>query len=155
MFGKGLKYEQVSIDPADTQFIDLQRFAVEQVCRFFRVPPSMVYGGISGQAVTYANVSQADLHYLKHSLDGYLVRIEKALTALLPRPQLVRFNRSALLRTDAPTRHGVYGQRLAQKTMTVNEVRAFEDEAPFDGAEFDKPGIPGGADATPTPAGGE
>ena len=142
VFGAGLKYEAVSVNPSDSQFIELQRFTVEKVARFFRVPPSMVYGAVSGQAVTYSNVSQADLHYLKHSLDGYLVRIERALSALLPRPQVVRFNRGALLRTDAHARHQVYDVRLKNKTMTVNEVRALEDEAPFDDVEFDVPGIP-------------
>lgn len=142
VFGSGLKYEQISVNPNDSQFIDLQRFTTEKVCRFFRVPPSMVYASVSGQNVTYANVSQADLHYLKHSLDGYLVRLENALTALLPRPQVVKFNRNALLRADAEGRNNVYDKRLRNKTMSINEVRALEDEAPFDGDEYDQPGIP-------------
>lgn len=143
VFGSGLSYKPVSVPPNESQFIELQRFTVEQVCRFLGVPPSMVYAATSGQNVTYANVSQADLHFLKHSLDGYLVRIEQALTSLLPRPQLVRFNRNALLRTDAEGRNKVYDTRLRNKTMTVDEVRALEDEVPF-GGDFAKPGIPGG-----------
>jgi len=110
----------------------------------------MVYAATSGQNVTYANVSQADLHYLKHSLDGYLVRIERALTALLPRPQVVKFNRSALLRADAENRHKVYDIRLRNKTMSVDEVRALEDEEPF-GGDSAEPGIPGGPVAPTEP----
>jgi HK97 family phage portal protein len=142
VFGTGLKLEQVSVNPSESQFIDLQRFTVEKIARFFRVPPSMVYGGISGQAVTYANVSQSDLHYLKHSLDGYLVRIERALTALLPNDQWVHFNRNALLRTDAEGRNGVYDTRLKNRTISVNTVLALEDEPPISDPEFDEPGIP-------------
>jgi HK97 family phage portal protein len=149
VFGSGLRYEQVSVNPSDSQFIDLQRFTVEQVCRFFRVPPSMVYAATSGQNVTYANVSQADLHYLKHSLDGYLVRIERALSELLPRPQQVKFNRNALLRADAETRNRVYDMRLRNRTQSVNEVRALEDEEPFTDPAFDEPGIPGGGEQPP------
>lgn len=146
VFGAGLKYERVSVDPKDSQFLDLQRLTTEKVCRFFRVPPAMVYASVSGQNVTYANVSQADLHYLKHSLDGYLVRLENALTKLLPPPQVVRFNRNALLRSDAEGRNNVYDKRLRNKTMSINEVRALEDEPPF-GEEFDVPGIPAEDDA--------
>lgn len=141
--GSGWQYEKYSVNPNDSQFIELMRFAIEETCRFFLVPPSMVYAATSGQNVTYANVSQADLHYLKHSLDGYLVRIERALTALLPRPQVVKFNRSALLRADAENRNKVYDVRLRNKTMTVDEVRALEDEPPF-GGDSAEPGIPGG-----------
>lgn len=144
VLGSGLKYEKVSVDPEDSQFIDLQRFTVEQACRFFRVPPAMVYASTGGQNITYANVSQADLHYLKHSLDGYLVRIENALSALLG--VAVKFNRNALLRADAETRNKVYDTRLRNKTLSVNEVKALEDEEPYADAAFDEPGIPGGAD---------
>lgn len=152
VFGSGLKYEQISVDPNDSQFIELQRLTTEKVCRFFRVPPAMVYATTGGQNVTYQNVSQADLHYLKHSLDGYLVRIENALTELLPRPQVVKFNRNALLRADAEGRNKVYDIRLRNKTMSVNEVRSLEDEAPIDDPAFDEPGIPGGPDDNNKPA---
>jgi HK97 family phage portal protein len=142
VLGAGLKHEVVEGDKAGGQFIDLQRFVTEQVCRFFRVPPSMVYASVSGQNVTYANVTQADLHFLKHSLDGYLVRIERAVSALLPRPQFARFNRNALLRADAESRWKVHQLALATRTRTINEVRALEDEQPFAGDEFNQPGIP-------------
>lgn len=143
VFGAGIKYEKVSVDPKDSQFIELQQLVNEKVCRFFRVPPTMVYAAISGQAVTYANVSQDDLSYLKHSVDPYFVRIETAMSALLSRPVVTKFNRKAFLRTDAEARHAVYDKRLRNRTTTINEVRALEDEPPFDDPIYDLPGIPG------------
>lgn len=145
-------YEQIQVNPDDSQFIELLRFEVENACRFFGVPPSMVYASVSGQSVTYANVSQADLHYLKHSIDTPLVRFEGALTRCLPRPQFAVVNRGALLRADAAARAAEHAIRLNTKTRTVNEVRALEDEEPFTDPEFDKPGIPGGATAAPDTA---
>lgn len=141
VMGSGLKVEQIQVNPNDSQFLELQRFVVETVARFCRVPPAMVYAAMSGQSVTYANATQADLHYLKHSLDGYLVRIEQALSALLPKPRQVKFNRSALLRADAESRHKVFDMRLKNQTITVDEVRALEDEEPF-GGEYAKPSKP-------------
>lgn len=158
VLGAGLSYTPIMVDPNDSQFIDLMRFAIEEACRFWRVPPSMVYAAVGGQNITYANVSQADLHYLKHSLEGLLVRLEKALTRQLPRPQVVRFNRNAFLRSDPETRWKVHDVRLRNKTTTVNEVRALEDEDPIDLPGFDEPGIPGGpTDQTTTapPSGGK
>jgi HK97 family phage portal protein len=135
---------QVSINPDDSQFIELMRWVVEESCRFWRVPPAMVYAATSGQNITYANASQADLNYLKWSLDGYLTRIEAALTVLLAGPQNVVFNRNALLRLDVVTRNQVYDIRLRNETMTVNEVKALEDEEPYSDPKFDQPGIPAG-----------
>lgn len=143
VLGTGNELKQLSVNPDDSQFIDLMRFVIEEACRFFRVPPSMVFAATSGQSVTYANVSQADLQYLKHSLETYLVRGEGLLTAFLPRPQIARFNRNAFLRADPETRHKIHDRRLRNKTTSVNEVRTLEDEEPFDGDEFDQPGIPG------------
>jgi HK97 family phage portal protein len=144
-----IEYEAIQVDPEQAQPIDLLRFEVEQICRFFRVPPSMVYGSVSGQSVTYANVSQADLHYLKHSLDGYLVRIERALTAALPRPQVVKFNRDALLRADTLTRYQAHQIALGSKFATVNEVRALEDMPPLDGGDDIAEDTPGPSEETP------
>lgn len=143
--GDDLEVSKIQTDPAETQYIDLLRFEIEQVCRYFRVPPSMVYAAVSGQSVTYANVSQADLAYLKYSLDGYLVRIERALSDLIARPQVVKFNRKAILRADAETRYKIHEIRLRNKLATVNDVKADEDEEPFVGDEYDTPGVPGGA----------
>ena len=152
VLGSGLDYEPIMVNPNDSQFLDLMRFSIEEACRFWRVPPSMVYGATSGQNVTYSNVSQADLAYLKHSLEGHLIRIEKALTRLLPRPQFARFNRNAFLRSDPVTRSEVVDRRLRNSTMTVNEARALEDELPFDD-EYDEPGIPGDGDVAADDAG--
>lgn len=145
VLGSGLSYQPILTDPNDSQFLDLMKFAIEEACRFWRVPPSMVYAATSGQNVTYANVSQADLHYLKHSLEGLLVRVEKALSGLLTRPVVARFNRNAFLRSDPQTRHQIHDMRLRNMTTSVNEVRALEDELPFDDPAFDLPGIPGGS----------
>lgn len=148
-----ITYDQLSVDPSDSQFLDLQRFTTEEACRFWRVPPSMIYAATSGQNVTYANVAQADLAYLKHSLEGHLVRLETALTSLLPRPQFVRFNRDAFLRSDPETRARIEDMKLRNRTRAVNEVRRHEDEEPFADPAYDDPGIPGVVPAsTPAPA---
>lgn len=150
VFGSGLTYTPI-MEVNDQTYIELMRFCNEEAARFWRVPPSMIYAATSGQAVTYSNVTQDDLSYLKHSLERHLVRVETALTRILPRPQFARFNRSAFLRSDPVTRSEVVDRRLKNKTMTVNEAKALEDERPYPDPEFDKPGIPG-ADMAPPPA---
>jgi hypothetical protein len=105
----------------------------------------MIYAAMSGESITYQNVSQSDLQYLKHSLDRYLVRIEKALGSLLPGPQIVKFNRDALLRADTSTRYAAHLQSLQGSWRTVNEIRTLEDEPAFDDPIYDQPGMPDAA----------
>lgn len=143
VLGSGLKYEQVSINPSDSQFIDLMRFEVEQACRFFGVPPSMVYAAVSGQNITYANITHNDLHYLKYSVGLWLADLEDAWSEFLRDGEVVKFNVDALLRMDTKARADVHEIALRNKWRTINEVRDLEDEPRFDGAEYDAPGIPG------------
>lgn len=139
-----IKREEIQSDPGDAKFIDLLRFEVEQACRFWGVPPSMVYAAVSGQSVTYANVSQADLQFLKYSVEGWIIDLEDAWSELIASGLSVKFNTDAVLRMDALLRAQVHTARLATKTRTVNEVRALENDPPFEGAEYDLPGVPGG-----------
>ncbi len=142
VLGSDLRYEQIQTPAGETQFIELMQFGIEQVCRFWRVPPTMIYAAVSGQSVTYANASQSDLHFLKHTLDGYLVRLEEAWTDILPRPQTVQADRNSVLRMDVQGRYNAYATALNSRTMTVNEVRNEEGRPHFEGDEFDTPGIP-------------
>lgn len=141
VLGADLKHEQIQTPAGETQFIETERLAVEKVCRYWGVPPGMVYGAISGEAITYANITDADLNFLKHSLDVYYVRVEGALSDLLPRPQFVKANRNAILRASPKARFDANAVALANRQVTVNELRALEDLPGF-GPEFDVPGIP-------------
>lgn len=142
VFGSGLDYRPIQINPDDTQFIALMQFEVENVCRFYGVPTSMVYGAISGQAVTYSNATQADMQFLKYSLGIWLADVEDMWTSMLPRPIDVRFNVDGLLRMDPATRWQVHETATRIKARTVNEVREYEDEDPFDDPAYDQPGVP-------------
>ena len=56
----------------------------------------------------------------------------RSISRLLPRPQYIKFNRAALLRTDLVARYTAYRTALGptEPFTTVNEVRALEDERP-------------------------
>ena len=142
VFGNGLDIKTFAVNPNDSQFIDLMRFVIEECCRFFKVPPQMVYAAVSGQAVTYSNASQADLNFLKYSLEPYLNRIERAISALMARPKVIRFNRDALLRVDPVTRWKIWDLRLRHQSISVNEVKVIEDEEPYPEDEYNEPGFP-------------
>lgn len=153
---KGTEYKQISVSPTDSQFIDTQRYTGEQVCRIFGEDPADHGMSAGGTSMTYANRSDADLARYKRR-QFWVTKLQVALTALVPRPQVVRLNTSSSLMMTARERHELHGIRLAARTRTVNEIRLLEDEMPF-GPEFDVPGIPpltnapGGA---PSPEGDE
>jgi HK97 family phage portal protein len=137
---KAHTYTQLQINPSDSQFIDVMRYSVEQVCRIYGEDPAD-YGSSAGGSLTYANRSDADLARFKRR-QYWVTKLQNVLTDMLPRPQVVKLNTSSSLMMTAKERHEIHAIRLQSKTATINEVRKIEDERPFDGAEFDEPGVP-------------
>lgn len=147
---QSVKFEQISVNPEDSQFIETMKYTVEQVCRIFGEDPADHGSSGGGSSLTYANRSDADLARLKRR-QFWVTKLQNALTDLLPRPQVVRLNTSAALMMTDKERQEVHGMRLAQKTTTINEVRKIEDEQPFPDPQYDEPGIPG-AITSPAPS---
>jgi HK97 family phage portal protein len=138
VLGGGARFQPVSIRPDESQFLDAQRFTVQQVARIYGVAPEMI-GADSGNAMTYTNLEQRSLDFLVYGVGPWLGRLETALTDLLPRNTYVKFNTGALLRTDLKTRYESYKLALEGGWLTLDEIRELEDREPLPPAE------PGGA----------
>jgi HK97 family phage portal protein len=139
VLGNGAKFQQISIAPEESQFLESQKFTVTQICRVFGVPPEMV-ASEAGGSLTYANVEQRDISLLKYAVAPWLTRFERKLTRAMPRGTFVKFNAAALLRTDLKSRYESYAIGLDKGFLTLDEVRQLEDREP----------LPAGA-ARPTP----
>jgi HK97 family phage portal protein len=156
--GAGWAVNQIQIDPTDSQFLETQRFTVEQIARVYGVFPEMIGAATSGSSVTYANREQRAADWLTYGLVPYLVPIEESFSSLVPRPQRVKANVSAVLRSDLKTRYESYklaadiGTAAGVPLLTVNEMRDFEDLPPVEGGDsFDRAPDPSPTDAVPSP----
>ena len=85
-------------------------------------------------SMTYSNVEQESIEFVRYSLTPWLRRIELAIstTATSFERQYVKFELDGLLRADAKTRAEVYTAALDPLTgwMTREEVRRLEDLPP-------------------------
>jgi HK97 family phage portal protein len=133
VLGSGLKFQAISIAPEESQFLDTQKFQVQQIARIYGVPPEMI-AAESGDSMTYANIEQRDLTLLKYAVGPWLGRLERAMDTLVPRGQYVKFNAAALLRTDLKTRYEAHEIGLRAGFLTIDEVRDMEDRAPLPAA---------------------
>lgn len=132
VLGAGMKYEQIQVSADESQFLETQQAIVADVARAFGIPAEMIGGATSGSSVTYANREQSALDFLTFSINPWLVRIERALSALLPADQFVKFNPDALLRTDTKSRYEAHKIALESEFLTLDEVRELEDRPPAD-----------------------
>jgi HK97 family phage portal protein len=131
VLGHGYDYVPVFLKPEDLQFLQIQQFNITQIARLFGVPSSLMLAENGGTTMTYANVSQEWLGFVRFSLMQYLIIIEDAMTDFLPNGQRAKFNVEAILRADTTTRYAAHQQAIAAGWMTKNEVRAIEDLPPL------------------------
>lgn len=150
VMGKGLKFDTVMLNPADAQWLENQQFTTTQMARLFGTPASLMLAAVEGSAMTYSNVEQDWIAFVRFTLMGYLRKIEDAFSDLLVRGQTVRFNIEALLRTDTLTRYQAHGLALG-RWMTEDEVRNIENLPPLTEAQREQ--MKSSAPATPTLAG--
>lgn len=131
LFEGGMKPEPWGDMPLqDMEFLLLRKFSVQEVCRFYRVPPHMVADLTAG--ASFASIEQMSQDFVMFTLLPYFTRIEASLGKwLLPagqrRSYFLKFNFDSLLRADIAGRQAFYSSALQNGYMTRNEVRAKEN----------------------------
>jgi hypothetical protein len=82
-----------------------------------------VLGYSTGSTLTYANIVDRDVEMLKYSANRWLQRVERILSAFLPRPQFVLFDRDSFLDTSVMQRWQVNKTKLDSGAYTIDEIR--------------------------------
>lgn len=133
-----MKYEQVSISPEDQQLLESRKFGVEEICRWFDVPPVLVHGGT---ATTWGSgIEQIVDGFHKFGVRPIVVNIEQAIRkrVMTPRQRVtmtIEFSMDALLRGSIKDRYTVYAQGVQNGITTRNEVRQLENMPPVAGGD--------------------
>jgi HK97 family phage portal protein len=130
VLGNGLSYAPVYLSPADAQFLEVQNFNVTQIARLFGVPSSLMLADVTGTSMTYQNVEQDWIGFIRFGCP-WIVEIEQAFSMLLPGRNEVEFDVEDLLRSDTLTRYQAHKIAIEAGFMTLDEVRALEDLAPL------------------------
>jgi HK97 family phage portal protein len=131
VLSSGLGYETISLNPEEAQFLENQKFIARQISNMFGVPSIYLGLSIEGQGMTYTNGNEDRNKLYEDGLQQYIVRIEQALTDLLPRGQKAKFNLTEFLRPNQLIRFQAYGLALDKRFMTVDEVRELEGMQPL------------------------
>jgi HK97 family phage portal protein len=130
----GAKFVKTGSDGEQAQMLQSRQFAVEEVARVFRVPPSMIGLNTPG-AMSYASVEHNAIQFTRYSLTPLIAAIEEAHNRLLPGDVFLRVNMDGLLRGDSATQASVFSTALQAGYMSVNEARSLMDLRPVDGGE--------------------
>ena len=120
---------------APAQFLEHRQFSVEDIARFFRVPPYMV-GSMTKTTTWGAGIEQQGIGFVTYTLRPWIERLEESFSrwTLMDRPALkLGFNVDGLLRGDIKSRYDAYAVARQWGWMSANDVRLTEgDDIPED-----------------------
>ncbi len=133
VLGAGLGYQPILLKPEDAQFVQARQYTKTYIATLFGIPARMMLASVEGGSMTYANIAQDDLTFVRWTLMNYLSAIEEAMSAILPGHQTSRFNLDGILRPDTTTRYKAHKTALEAGFMTIDEVRAIEGLPPMEG----------------------
>jgi len=128
---QAVRYERVSVSPADSAFVEAANLSDLAVARFFGMPSVAVNGPApdSGANTTYGN-REALMSEVLQAVSLPMRRIEESWSSVIPSTRSVRFITAGALRADTAARWAAYRTAIETGVMTADEVRALEDLPP-------------------------
>lgn len=133
---KGAKFHQLTIPPGDAQFLESRRFQVVEVCRWFGLPPFLMFE--TEKSTSWGTgLEQQALGWVKFDLGPDLTAVEQRVTkhVLRPTPVYARYALEGLLRGDSKARADFYRAMWNLGALSTNEIRAYEEQPPVEGGD--------------------
>lgn len=135
-----MQFEQISLTPADLELVQIRKLSVEDACRYFGVPPILVYltDSSTGWGSGIYEIIEA---FSKFGLRPYLKRIEESMRIhLLDRTEWdsyqFEFKTKDLLKASYLQRITSNKDRILSGQNTLNEVRLEEGDPPVPDGDF-------------------
>lgn len=154
---QGLKFQPISINPEDAQYLESRKFQIAEIARIFNVPSHLIN---DLDRATFNNISELSLSFLRYSMTPWIVRWEQELNRkLFPAGSkyYVKFNVNGLLRGTQKERAEFYESAISKGCwMSRNEARKLEDLNSIDGLDdYLQPLNMGSSQDEPDPNDGE
>lgn len=123
-----MTWEKMQADPQEAQLLDLKKFSVVEMCRWFGVPPHMA---MDLERATFTNIESQGQEFLNYGLMPRIVPMEQEADRKLLRSNrggaYTKKNVNALVRGDMEKR-GAYFQHMRNMgVFTVNDILRLED----------------------------
>ena len=119
-----------SINPADAQFLESRAFAVDEISRWFGIPPHLL-GQTEKQTSFGAGLSEQNRGYAKYTLEPWTCRIEARLSRLLPPNRKAEFDFRSLVSPDPETEINLLIAQVQAGLLSDDEARAMLNRAPL------------------------
>lgn len=134
----GMKYKAIGIPPIDAQMLESRQFSVEEICRWFGVPPVLI--GHANVTTWGSGVEQIVIGFQTFTLAPITVNMQQEIgRSIIPVTQrddmFAEFNLNALNRADSAGRAALYNSASQNGWMTRQEIRRKENLPFIEGSD--------------------
>lgn len=123
---QGLDFQSISVSPEDSQLLDVRKYNVIEIARFFNISPVKLFDYSN---VSYSTLEQTSMSYLQDTILPFTQLMEDEFNRKLFKPSEVGkysidFDYSVLVQTDKTSEAEYYNKLLTNGILSVNDVRA-------------------------------
>ncbi|MFH0980864.1 MAG: phage portal protein [Planctomycetota bacterium] len=131
------KFEKISIQPEESQFLESRTFQIPEIARWFNLPPHKLKDLTRS---SFSNIESEQISFVTDSILPWLIRLEQTFNMqLLTPPEQRRLYWKhvveGLMRGSAADRAAFYARMWGIGAMTLNEIRGKEDLPPVEGGD--------------------
>ena len=122
---EGMEISKLTVDPKEAQVLEVLEFQIEEIARWFRMPPHKL--GQSRRAQGWSTVEMANIDYVIDTMMPWVRRWETEISRKLLSPAerktyFVEFSMESLLRGDSKARAEFYQLMQMNGNYTINDV---------------------------------
>ena len=130
-------WQALQFTSVDAQFIEMRKFAINEIARLFRVPPHMLF---EMDRATWSNVEQMGAEFLTYTLMVWIRRWENEIMLKLFTPEerkqyVAEFQTDQFARPDYLALIEALGKAVASRIFNPNDARAMIGKPPYAGGE--------------------
>lgn len=134
---EGATMTPLNISNDDSQFLETRQFNIEEICRWYGVPPHMVQHLLRA---TFNNIEQLGIDFVTYSLMQWLTIWEQELSKKLlteeeQQSMCFLFDDKALMRGDSASRAAFWNTLINTGIACRNEARIAEGMNPVEGGD--------------------
>jgi HK97 family phage portal protein len=138
----GMKMQRLTVEPGEAQFVETRQHQVEEMCRWYGVPPHKVQHLLHA---TFSNIEHQSIEVVVDSILPWVHRLEEEADYKVFGQNRAGFftkmNVDGLLRGDFQARTNGYRTLWGIGALTINEIRDMEGRNPI-GPDGDKRIVP-------------
>jgi HK97 family phage portal protein len=144
VINKALKFTQWTLSAADQQFLESRSFSIDEIGRWFGVPPHLL--GLTEKSTSWGQgIAEQNRGLARYTLTNWTDRIASRLSIDIPAGKVAEFDYAGFIAPSPEDEIGLLIDQVNAGLLTLNEARRVRNLPPLPDPAADLARTPAGA----------